>query len=77
MSASKEKKSVNLSMSKELIKLMKIDCIQEDTDLSERTESLYATFLKSKGVKTPALKKKNKKTEASGRFIRDHEPAPK
>jgi hypothetical protein len=73
-------KALNLSLPKELIKLMKIHCIESETDVSTLTESLYIEFLEKRGIKISTLKKKLPKEKdetgkSAKRFI--HNSAPK
>jgi hypothetical protein len=62
-------KALNLSLPAELVKLMKIHCIEQDTDVSAITESLYAQYLKDHGVKVPPLPKRKRGTERIAPFI--------
>lgn len=51
MKAKEGYKALNLVLPKALVKLMKIHCIENETDVSTLTESLYSAFLKEEGVR--------------------------
>lgn len=56
-----DRKPLNLSIDREITRLMKITCAESEEDVSEVTEQLYREFLKKRGKKPSIYRKNGKK----------------
>lgn len=61
MTTKEEKEAVNLSVNRQIKRLFKAQCAMIGREMSEVTEELYETFLKSQGVAVAEEPKKKRR----------------